>query len=684
METTYLLPKAKTILPSTATRLPAVKRKTWDIFDIAYDQQPSRPSLTLKLSDIRGSLGFLWRFILEVWCMAPGPFAQYLLSCFWISISPAFSLYIAHTTLGTIQECIVDLEKGRVGEVPTWVFAWLFLEALSALVAHLKYRAELSLGGELKARFVPQLARGSLALDVKLSKDRQLLARHGDRGYQDYVPGLSVLEELSKKAGSLLAFFLELSILVYILIDAGDLDAQILTYIFLAFFLVVFAVPTNAIGGAGTFPSLSVYCLYAKDGAARYLSEEYQRTSDALGVVRVSPWILATRLDPPFYWALARSLIIHYPLALYVTVLPWGLTPSSLASMAFLQYATILLRDTSNNLRTQFASSDSILNAVNGAKRFYEILENATGLQHGNVPYPLGSSSPQGMSLTFRDVCFRYPSTDIKENALVVNAVSCSILPGQLVVIVGVNGSGKSSLLNLLPRLESPTSGEILVDGRPLDDYNVDQLRKSMVFLSQTEELYPVSLKENLLMGLPDDAHRVTDKTQMLDMAAQLGGCYELIKREGYDAVVDTHGIVGQSVPGFNNGNIGPGAVAEHARHLESLKPISLSGGEKQRIIAARTFLRLLCSDPRLLVVDEPTSALDAIAERDLFSRFKEMRKGRTTIFVSHHFGNLVKDADLILCMDEGRIAQRGTHAELIGDKNGAYFKLYDAQAAGF
>lgn len=230
---------------------------------------------------------------------------------------------------------------------------------------------------------------------------------------------------------------------------------------------------------------------------------------------------------------------------------------------------------------------------------------------------------------------------------------------------MGGNGSGKTSLLKLLPRLNNPTCGEIFIDDMPLQDYDIHQLRHSMTFLTQSEDIYPVSIRENILMGLPHIMKSPAEKKEITNEAARLGGSYDIIQRLGYDTILDPPNVVGQSLRGHGNGDIGPLAMEELGCHLSSYKETSISLGEKQRLLAyviirilvlfspsrcrSRTFMRVKNSDVRLLVFDEPTSALDPVAERDLFNHFRRLRNGITTIFVTHRFGHLVKHADLIL-----------------------------------
>ncbi|KIM76353.1 hypothetical protein PILCRDRAFT_77827 [Piloderma croceum F 1598] len=164
---------------------------------------------------------------------------------------------------------------------------------------------------------------------------------------------------------------------------------------------------------------------------------------------------------------------------------------------------------------------------------------------------------------------------------------------------------------------------------------------------------------------------------ELITQSAKLGGAYDFISKfeQGFDTTL--HPI--QTARLVNNGGTHP--LKEMSDKLE--KQLEVSGGEKQRLVASRTFMRLQSNKIKCVTVDEPSSALDPQGEMDLFRRLRDARAGKTMIFVTHRFGHLTKHADLIICMKNGRVAETGTHEELMF-KNGDYAKLYDIQASAF
>lgn len=312
----------------------------------------------------------------------------------------------------------------------------------------------------------------------------------------------------------------------------------------------------------------------------------------------------------------------------------------------------------------------------------------------------------QGIGIELRNVTFHYPSSgplSIDENstsAAALRNVSFTLPPSSLVVIVGSNGSGKSSLVNLLCNLHYPTAGMIFFDGtNPHASVTaaersraMEHLQRSTTLLTQSHSLFPAfTIYENIAIGDPvfclecaED--RPEDKPgagqarlrERVEEAARLGGALEFIKKreKGFEEVIQpVNTAYSSTYP------VPEGPLKSLYDKLEAWKDIS--GGEEQRLAAARTFMRLMSSNTRLVVVDEPSSAMDPLGEFELFEGLRGMRQGKTMVFVTHRFGHLTKYADVILCMKSGELVESGTHQELMA-KGGEYSKLYAVQARAF
>ncbi|KIJ09855.1 hypothetical protein PAXINDRAFT_86857 [Paxillus involutus ATCC 200175] len=351
-------------------------------------------------------------------------------------------------------------------------------------------------------------------------------------------------------------------------------------------------------------------------------------------------------------------------------MLPTRFSPSSITSIALLQQATGTLALSLGECGDNTSSLGSLCSQ---AKWLYEAINHQSSMPQGTEPFPRPNekSSNEGMKISFRNVTLRYP--DSSRDA--IQNMTFDIAPGQLVLIVGGNGNGKSSTLKLLARLFDPTSGEILIDDQPLISYDIDQLRAAMSFLSQSPVVYPASVKENICLSLPPTL-KISD--EQVERAAQMGGCSKWISKlsNRYETQlqpsfnIDGHKVRRTSISGERK-------IGAMFRNVLT----SLLGGEKQRLAAARTFMRLNNRDTRLVVVDEGTSNLDPVTERDILSEFRKSRSGKTMIFITHQYHHLAKDADQILCMKDDSVIERGTHNDLIR-AGGEYAKLYNAQAA--
>ncbi|KAF9020484.1 P-loop containing nucleoside triphosphate hydrolase protein [Hymenopellis radicata] len=342
---------------------------------------------------------------------------------------------------------------------------------------------------------------------------------------------------------------------------------------------------------------------------------------------------------------------------------------------------------------SQFATWQQSANALGNAlshlmfsvhriKRKYEDIrclyasdDIQSAMKDGQIAYPQSEfEKSKGMSFELRNLSFSYPGSQNEIPTL--RDISFVISSGQLIVVVGANGSGKSTLIKLLTRLhDCPSPDFIIVDGHPISEYRITDLRQATAVLTQEHTLFPLSLGENIGMGYVD---KVGD-LEAISRAAYQGGakhCLEKLK-DGLETTLDPKSKAGiHNVP----------ADEAHPLNVEFKKlpkRIELSGGEQQRMVASRTFMRFESGRVKFVAVDEPTSALDAEGEAALFENLIKAREGKTLVFVTHRFGHLTKRADLILCLKDGTLAESGTHSELLA-LDGEYAKLYNIQAGAF
>lgn len=241
-------------------------------------------------------------------------------------------------------------------------------------------------------------------------------------------------------------------------------------------------------------------------------------------------------------------------------------------------------------------------------------------------------------------LCFTYPGNKTRT----INNVSFEIKKGEIIALVGPNGAGKSTLARLLCRLYDPESGSVICDGINIKNLDPKKYRKLLSVVFQDFMLYNMAAGENIRMGdidekMPDDK---------IIAAAKVTGIDALIRElpEGYNTAI--------------------GTLFEDSREL--------SWGEWQKIALARAIFR----EAPLLILDEPSSALDAETEYDIFNRFRDIVKGRTSILISHRFTN-ISLADRIIVIDKGEVVESGTHEELMKRK-GLYYTMYSKQSSRF
>lgn len=237
-------------------------------------------------------------------------------------------------------------------------------------------------------------------------------------------------------------------------------------------------------------------------------------------------------------------------------------------------------------------------------------------------------------AISFERVAFSYDSA-----TPVLRDVTFEVEPGQLVGVVGHTGSGKSSLVSLLPRFYDPSMGTVRVDGVDLRDYKLHELRSQIAYVLQDTVLFRGTIRDNIAFGRPD-----ADHDEIVEMA-KLANAHEFISEmpQGYDSPVGERGL-------------------------------TLSGGQRQRIGIARALIR----DSPILILDEPTAALDAESERLVMSALQRLMKDRTVITIAHRLST-IRDADKIVVLEEGRVVEQGTHTELL-TAGGRYAELHRIQ----
>ncbi len=247
-----------------------------------------------------------------------------------------------------------------------------------------------------------------------------------------------------------------------------------------------------------------------------------------------------------------------------------------------------------------------------------------------------GAARPITGRLEFRDVSFEYD-----DHSRVLHNISFAVEPGETVALLGPTGSGKSSLVNLLPRFYDYTGGSILLDGVELRNYPKHALRRQIGIVEQEPFLFSRTVRENIAYGVD---RAVTDEE--IEAAARAAAIHDVIMTfpDGYETLVGEKGV-------------------------------TLSGGQKQRVTIGRTLLK----DPSILIFDDAVSSVDTETETEIHAALERLRQGRTTFIIAHRI-QTVMQADKILVLDQGRIVQQGSHQQLLA-QDGIYRRIYQLQA---
>ena len=265
------------------------------------------------------------------------------------------------------------------------------------------------------------------------------------------------------------------------------------------------------------------------------------------------------------------------------------------------------------------------------AERVFEILDQVPEVAEAPDASEL---VPERGEVRFEHVSFSYG-----RHASVLKDISFTAQPNQVVALLGLTGSGKSTVVNLIPRFYDPTAGRITIDGVDIRSVTLNSLRGQIGMVLQETTLFAASIRDNLTFGRPDAS------LPEIEAAARAAQAHDFILRtaHGYDTQVGERGV-------------------------------TLSGGQKQRLAIARALL----TDPRILILDDATSSVDSETEHLIQLALERVMQGRTTFVIAHRLST-VQQADLILVLDKGRIAAQGVHTELL-KSSALYHSIYNQQ----
>ncbi len=370
-------------------------------------------------------------------------------------------------------------------------------------------------------------------------------------------------------------------------------------------------------------------------GLGRYLADRYRRVADDfyqanrnLAVKRASVGAALSLIGTAGYY-IAYLVIIQRTLA----------GELSIGDLTFLVGAFSRSRGLLEGI---FASLTRISEQALFLTDLYDFFQMKPRMVSGANAAP--APRPITSGFEFQEVSFHYPGTKVP----VLENISFSLEPGEKMALIGENGAGKTTLVKLLARLYDPDKGRILLDGRDLRDYDVEDLRGEIGVIFQDYMRFDLLAIENIGFG------RIEYEND-----------FERIERSASKSMAD--GVIRGLPKGYRQ---------MLGRRFED--GVDLSSGQWQKIALARAYMR----DAQVLILDEPTASLDARAEYEVFQRFSDLTSGKMAVLISHRFST-VRMADRILVLEHGRILEEGSHDELVA-LQGRYSELFELQAAGY
>jgi ATP-binding cassette subfamily B protein len=322
--------------------------------------------------------------------------------------------------------------------------------------------------------------------------------------------------------------------------------------------------------------------------------------------------------------AIGTCLVLWYGARLALTD---QLTTGTL--IVFLMYLGMMYKP----MRDLSKMTDTVSKAMVGYERIQEVLEIESRVKDE----PLARTAPKFKGqIEFAHVCFNYGNDKEKQ---ILEDISFKIEVGQIAAFVGPSGTGKTTLVSLIPRFYDPVSGDISIDGTDIRRYRLKSLRDQISFVLQDTLLFRTTIWENIAYGKPGAS------TKEIRRAAELANAQQFIEEmpDGYDTMVGERGV-------------------------------TLSGGQRQRIAIARAVIR----DTPLLILDEPTVGLDASSEQSVIEALDKLMKGRTSVVIAHHLATICR-ADVIFVLKDSELAEQGTHESLLAS-NGVYAELHRLQ----
>ncbi|CAE6456333.1 unnamed protein product [Rhizoctonia solani] len=626
--------------PNVPLRFHQKQLGVWMLYFPASDswRYPITPfgfNASWKLPRIVQHVGLVWRFTNEAVSVGSTVFGLYFFTLMIASVMPSIQLHNDSRIMNLAEQILTDQANRTQArkDFERFFIAYLAILMVGWTVRRLKAYSSLIVEQRVSLHFMKRILSAHCRLDISTAEE-SFVKSQLVRATEQSSDAWSILQNLAE-AISIISEVAGLVTTVRPLLASRD-GTNPFTWVCLIhpfvsdlhniwsykrFYTIVinpYWLRMKALFKLGTSSEYKKEIMGS--GLGDYIQTQYAESISALGDTCTKDPEVQIEERRLFGWEDFNAVFESAPLLLCAWSVIKDKDNFNLTSLVMMQQTISVMHSVTWNIVAKGKNTSKLFKDL---ATLYEVLEAKPSFVDGRRSYPDDSrSEKKGMAVEFQGVSFKYPST----SKPVIKDMSFKIDSGQLCVIVGENGSGKSTTIGLITRLYDIDSGNILVDGRSVRDYKVSTLRRAANIMYQDYHHLPLTIRDNILLGHPE----CDDPEKEVEDAAKLGGAYDFVQK--LPLKFDTN--IEPMRTGFASWGGGDNHSDQYKSISDTEKPTKLSGGEWQRLALSRTFMKN-SDDVRLLCYDEPSASLDPKAEYEIFERLRSLRGDKTMIFVT-------------------------------------------------